>query len=66
MVGLEVRLSIDSDLGWWTTSLLKRNVANESEVACSSGQEEKIMSLVKGSKSEADHPAEARGMRCNL
>ena len=46
MVGLEVRLSIDSDLGWWTTSLLKRNVTNESEVACSSGQEEKIMSLV--------------------
>ena len=47
MVGLEVRLSIDSDLGWWTTSPLKRNVTDESEVACSSCQEEKIMSLVK-------------------
>jgi len=46
VVGLEVRLSIDSDLGWWTTSLLKQNITDESKVACSSGQEEKIMSLV--------------------
>jgi hypothetical protein len=37
---------IGGDLGWWTTSPLKRNVTDESEVACSSGQEEKIMSLV--------------------
>lgn len=30
-------------------------------MACSSGQEEKIMSFNLGSKSEADHLAEARG-----
>ncbi len=33
------------DLGGWITFPLKWNVTSEDEVACGSGQEEKIMSL---------------------